>query len=510
MRVVIENTKTRLIVGGKDLLVDSNLMTSFRKYMSVKVPGSFFAAKALKYHWDGIKYFITPGGTMATGFLPTFLKFVEEEYPDLTVEFIDERGDMPVFKEEFINQIGDRVINEQYIHQKHVIQAYNHNIVFRGQNIYFPRGVSDAATNAGKTAIIAGIYLNLIGTHNMLVIIHLKTVYRELLAYFESIFGEIGQINDKNYKIKSVTLAMIQTLTRRIDDINVKKDISNFDILAVDESHRAGSSEYTHALVNCNAPVRVFVSGSAFDSDDIVAKMIIVGQSGPRLIKVSKKELMDKGISTPIKVKMHLCNTILRVPLLVRNDCVKIMVHESMERASLMLDIIRKRRDKGPILVAVQEIKHGEFLLNYFRKFGGVSRQSGWDPYNIELTHSKDKQIIQRVDAFKTGEIDVLISTGVLKEGVNLPLIQTIIFAAGGESGVYIRQWMGRGERIHESKTEVEFHDFYDIGRYVQLNSMHRLKIYKAENLSVDMNFDPKDLKKLSSVVINPQYTLTL
>lgn len=820
MRIVVGNTKTKVLVGGADYLVDHKLMDSLRAYMSVKVPGSFFAAKKLKYHWDGMKYFITPGGAMATGFLPTFLKFIDEEYPDLQVEIIDERENIPVFRKEFISQIGDRTINDQYIHQKHVIQSFNNSIVFRGQSIYFPRGVADAATNAGKTAIIAGTYLNIEGDQKMLVIIHLKTVYRELLAYFQSIFGEVGEINADNYNIKPVTLAMIQTLYNRVEDINVKKDLSYFTIVAVDECfapdtlvdgkpissysigdyvysynhhtnrvekkkvtyvyktpvstiievtfsngmviyttpnhpfysindrtyveisklitnfvpyididhyentensgsvimptvwgydlssvyeeaeetaqqkkdvlqrgmsgfisesrgqrkgiisriqqkicfrkdeteksyaqcskqgenedyiesykpqtentwgkwhaytsmaaiigkcfrvgygsicitagnafrrisimlqnrysqcsvknsyrsrrpiplliskagtrqkedfilgkirvesikihkqgsgdrfgqvcregyvynlevednnnyfasgilvhncHRASADQYVGSLVHCSsASIRLFVSGSAFSSSDIVSKMIIVGQSGPKLINVSKKELMDKGISTPVKVKIHLCNTILQYPVISKDECMKAMIHESTERASLMLDIIRKRRDKGPILVAVQEIKHGEFLLNYFSKHGGVSRKGGWDPYNIELTHSKDKNIIQRVDAFRTGDIDVLISTGVLREGVNLPLIQTVIYALGGESGVYIRQWMGRGERVDASKTEVEFHDFCDVGRYTLKNSLHRLKIYKEENLDIEMDFEMKDVKRLSNIVINP------
>jgi superfamily II DNA or RNA helicase len=498
MRIVIENTVTRVIVGGRDFLVDPNLMDSLRSYMSVKVPGSYFAAKQLKYHWDGIKYFLSPGGKMATGFLPTFLKFVEEEYPELEVIFIDERGDIPKFKEVFVDQIGDRRINEQYIHQKHIIQAYNNYIKFRGVPIYFPRGVSDAATNAGKTAIIAGTFLNLEGDQSMLVIIHRKTIYREMLEYFRSVFGEIGQINDGNYSIKKVTLAMIQTLTKRIDDINVKKDIAGFTVLACDEAHRAGSKQYTHALVQSDAAVRLFVSGSAFDSKDLVANMIIVGQSGPQLIKVSKKELMDKNISAPVKVKVHLCNTILDAPVLDKTTCLEKLVYRSVERASIMLRIIKERIDLGPILIAVEKTKHGEFLLEHLTKYS----RGLFDRCNIELTHSKDKSLIQKVDAFKYGEIDVLISTSVLREGVNLPLIHTVIYAVGEESGVYIKQWMGRGERIHESKTEVEFHDFYDIGRYVQNNSLHRLKVYNAENLDVELDFDKSILKKLTNTVV--------
>lgn len=158
---MIENVKTHLQIGGRDFLIDPDLMQRFREYMSIKVPGSFFAAKHLKFHWDGLKYFLTPGGVMATGFLPVLLRYIEEVYSDLEVEIIDSRGQLPQFRSEFIAKIGPIIINEEYIHQKHLIETYNHSIIFRGQSIYFPRGVIDAATNSGKTAIIAGILLNL-------------------------------------------------------------------------------------------------------------------------------------------------------------------------------------------------------------------------------------------------------------------------------------------------------------------------------------------------------------
>jgi superfamily II DNA or RNA helicase len=501
MKLIINNVQSVLSIGGRDHLVDADLMQHFRDYLSIKVPGSYFANKFLKYHWDGVKFFITPKGKFATGFLPVFLAYVEEEYPTLDVEIIDERGIIPEFLPVFQPEIGNRVINEQYVHQKHVIEAFNNWITFRGQKIYFPRGVADASTNAGKTSIIAGIYLNLATTERMLIIIHRKTIYRELLAYYQSLFGEIGQINDGHYKVLPVTLAMIQTLAKRIEDPNVKKDLSSFSVLAVDESHRAGSTMYTKTLVHCPAPIRIFVSGSAFDSKDVVSNMIIVGLSGKKLIKVSKKELMDKGISTPIKVKIHLCNTILRAPVLKYDECVEKLIHKSMERASIMFEIIRKRINVGPILIAVEETEHGKFLmetLNSMHKSAEV-----FEKCNIALTHSKDPDLVQKVEAFRIGEIDVLISTSVLREGVNLPLIQTVIYAVGGHSGVYIRQWMGRGERIDESKTETEFHDFYDIGQFVGPHSLHRLKMYAAEELEVQMDFDKKDLRRMTNVVIN-------
>lgn len=497
MIISIENVKTVLTIGGRDLLAYPNLMSEFRAYLSVKVPGSFFASKHLKYHWDGIKYFLTKRGAMATGFLPVFLKLVEEDYPELDVTINDLRQNLPQFKSEFVSTIGSREIGDQYIHQKDIIESCNNYIQFRGESIYFPRGVVAAATNAGKTAVIAGVYLNLMTKERMLIIIHRKTIYKELVEYFESVFQEVGQINDKNYDIKPITIGMIQTMYRNIDSPNFMKDLASFNILAVDEAHHAGSDMYVKIISACPAGLRIFLSGSIFESDDIVANMTIIGLSGSVLKTVSKRYLMDRGISTPLKVFIHLSNTIMyrsgkRYDEFTYDECIDTLIHKSTERVSIINKIIDNRMDAGPILIAVEQTEHGLYLQQAL--IGHNKR--------VELIHSKDKEIIPKIEAFRDGEMDVLISTGVLKEGVNLPLISTLIIASGGRSKAYIKQWCGRAERKHESKTEVEVHDFYDIGRYVQQHSRARVKIYTDELFPIEYNFNIKDVKHLRPVII--------
>jgi hypothetical protein len=105
MKVIIGNVQSVLQIGGTDLLTDGKMIDILREYMSVKVPGSFFANKKLKWHWNGLKYFLTPSGKFATGFLPVLLGFIDETYPDLDVEIIDERGQLPQFKKEFVNKV---------------------------------------------------------------------------------------------------------------------------------------------------------------------------------------------------------------------------------------------------------------------------------------------------------------------------------------------------------------------------------------------------------------------
>jgi superfamily II DNA or RNA helicase len=491
MKLLLGNVQSQLLIGGPDFLVDPDLMQHLRDYMSVEVPGAYWMQKRLKWHFDGRKYFLTPGGKMATGFLPTLLRFIEEVYPDLEVEIIDQREELPSFKREFVSKIGPITITEGYIHQKEMILSLRHDISFRNQTIPFYRGVVDGATNSGKSAVIAGLFLNIEGNQKMLVVIHRKAIYRELLQFFTEVFGEIGQINDQNYFIgERVTLAMIQTLHSRLEDPNTKKDLAQFTILACDEVHTGGSKMYSSTLVHCPASIRLGTSGTSFDSNDIISKMIIVGLFGPKLKTVSKREMMDKGISAPVTVYMHLVNTILRQPLVTYDEHIKYLIHESVERVSIMAKLIK---EKSPVLISVAKTQHGVFIQEQLRQLG----------ISVDLTHSKDKDIIPKVDAFRNGEIDCLISTGTLREGVNMPLVKVTIFAEGLMAKISIKQWMGRMERLHESKESVEFHDFMDIGKFCQTHSLKRLKVYQDENLPVILDFDKKDLRRMTNVIIN-------
>lgn len=486
MKIVVNNIVTKVISGGHDDLHSPGVFNGLRDYLSVDVPGAWFSPQYKKKIWDGKKYFLTPTGKMATGFLPFLLKHLDRDYPDLPVELIDDRGPMPAFKEQFISTIGSIEVNDEYEHQKRSIQAMDAHINFRGISLPFPRGVLNAATNAGKTAVIAGVHLNLVGSPTMLVLIHRKTIFDQLVEAFEDVYGKVGIISATKYDPKDITIGMIKTVYNRLTkSVNVKKDLAGFDVVAVDEAHLAGSKTYVKVLLNTPAPVRVFVSGTPFDSDAIVNKMLAIGSSGPELIHVSKRELMDKGISLEAKIHIHLCNEPIALDgnwELARHN----KIHNSAKRVGIMSEIIHNH--DGSTLIAVKEIEHGHLLCTGLQLMGNKS---------ITFVHGTDPERVQKIEDFKTGKIKTLISTTILKEGVNIPIISNVINAVGGKSKVDIKQWMGRGERRHEGLKSFTMHDFYDIGRYVEAHSKVRIATYRKEKLDVTLHYAKEDIKKI-------------
>jgi hypothetical protein len=291
-----------------------SLINDLRDYMSVPVPGAFYSMAYKKRQWDGKKYFITPKGKFATGFLPLIFRYLNEEYPDLKVEIIDDRANPLKFQKATVTEVNGVSIEGKYEHQSRVVELFNHSLEFRGKEIFYPRGIVDAATNAGKTTIFAALYANIAGKNKrMLLVINRKKIFVQLVEYFSTIYAEVGTINDKSYSISTVTIAMAQTLSNRLkSNPAVREDILQFNVLGVDESHYASSATYRNILKYCaGAYMRFFLSGTALDKPEVIDNLINISSSGPKLGAISKVELMNKGISTPVSVKLYLCNTLL-------------------------------------------------------------------------------------------------------------------------------------------------------------------------------------------------------
>lgn len=199
--------------------------------------------------------------------------------------------------------------------------------------------------------------------------------------------------------------------------------------------------------------------------------------------------MMDKKMSTPVKVHIHLNKTLLTKPTVdydaLRDEC----IHYSMEKVNIMWDIIKN--SEGPKLIAVKFIHHAQFI------YDNLVRLDSEGKYLIDIIHGQDKLQAEKYDAWKKGGIDIIISTSVLKEGLNMPLTSHIIYAAGGASFIDIKQWMGRIERLDKSKDYTYFHDFFDIGKWIMNHSIKRLGAYKAENLDVTTHFDVDEARKL-------------
>ena len=90
------------------------------------------------------------------------------------------------------------------------------------------------------------------------------------------------------------------------------------------------------------------------------------------------------------------------------------------------------------------------------------------------------------LEEFKKGELDVLISSAILDEGIDMPDVDAIIVASGGNSPIKALQRVGRG--LRKGRTgEVTVVDFGDAGHPMLLkHSLARMQSYLDAGYEVD------------------------
>lgn len=85
------------------------------------------------------------------------------------------------------------------------------------------------------------------------------------------------------------------------------------------------------------------------------------------------------------------------------------------------------------------------------------------------------------VEAFRLGEIDVLIASTILDEGFDAPATEHLILAGGGKAEHRQVQRIGRGMRTSDGKERLTVFDFLDTGKYLGKHAKARADAYRRE-----------------------------
>lgn len=460
-----------------------------KPFLSVKMDGYQYSEAYKNGRWDGTYYFLSYN-RFPTGFLPSVLKLLKANgINDITL--IDERDNMPIFDTDFNPSIiGDFELRD---YQIDIIKKCNN--ILKEHNFLFPRGIINGATNAGKSIIAVGIVKSIINC-KCLFLVHNKLLYNQSIKYFSEFF-DVGEINASTYKVKDFTVGMFQTLSNRIKDSGtVQYDLTNsFNTLIVDEAHRAGSKEYASLINSINTGGKYFISGTTLKNDSEYKNLLILGLSGKILAKIDNKALIEKGVSRDPIVNLHYINEVNnylpdKFSYVEEQDS---KIHYSLIRAVRIIDIIKENTDKY-ILLSFKNIEHGKYLKDLIEKH--IPDLKLGFIYGL----SDDRQ--EMLDKFINKEINLLISSLILKEGINLPNIDMLILSQGGKSEITTIQLIGRALRAKKDCNTVIIHDFYDDGKYITTHSKARIKTYIDEGFNIvthyksDKRFNPLIIKK--------------
>lgn len=315
-------------------------------------------------------------------------------------------------------------------------------------------GVISLPTGSGKTLI--GLRLIYSLDTSSLITVHTKELLYQWHDKINEMLGyEAGIVGDGFKRFKSITVAMMQTLT--------KMDIPPFNVLIFDEAHHCPCDTAYSVAMKCNAVYRYGLSATPKREDG--ADLKIWASTGEICANITAEQLIDEGYLAKPRF-IILDPPAKRLP---RHNWQKayeegIVLNE--ERNQMIADIVNRFASEGlSTYVHVERIVHGRLL---------AMRISC--PFISGKDSTKRRQEVLK--AFEKGEIKALVST-LLGEGVDIPSMHCIILAHGLKTSVGTIQKIGRALRIAPDKKEAIIVDFADKGPYLAKHFETRMRTMK-------------------------------
>ena len=485
---------------------------TLRYHMSIQAEEAWFSPQYKEGKWDGRKYFITPSGVFLTGLYSVLRQYCKDNHLKLRVE--DNRNipsfEVPKQEDIFIDGLSKR--------------SYQIETIYRALKIQ--RGILHLATNAGKTECACGIikYINM----KSIFLVHTKELLYQTKDRIEDRLKiKCGTVGDSEFNPKEHTVAMVQTIAKRIDaptllmknwvvkkaellkenkllpemeiqhKVKLKKlrqlkqpvmdYLQTLKVIFVDECHHQQSNMWMTILKHSPAPFRFGLSGTPF-RDNKESDWKLMGMTGRVINQVTNQDLIDLGYSAQPYIFIFRYGE-REYKKLSYAEGYKLYIINNKRRNLLIKQIAEGI--EGITLIIVTQILHGQELQKLLPEAIFVSGQE---------TKEVRKQVM--VD-MRSNKIKTLIATTIYDEGVDVPNIHNLIIACGGKSDIKTIQRVGRGlrkKKIGENTLRVfDFYDEWD--DYLKEHSQSRMRTYKQQNFPLKIIHEGDDVKEKTKVV---------
>lgn len=468
IQIVINNNRCRL-------LAPPNIIEELIDLTKIKDPKSFWSQAKRQGRWDGNVRYITYTGAFDTGLLPLICEQLKEA--EIRFEFVDQRETFKDLHE--VTELGGLKLTGKFDYQGEAIKSVTKN-AFEG--IKYPRGILYDATNAGKNLIASGIFASFAQKRRGLFIINNSVIYEQALEELEKLLpGEVGRFDTKKQIWKRVTIIMAQSLSSRMKkDPKIKAELGKQDIIIVDECDIVVNTKaFADIRLACyDAPVWVGLTGTAYGKwpKDKLLNRKLLQVFGPIVHTIRNKELVERGVSTLPHITFMLAPFKTYSESATYADIYDLHIVKNKKRNLKIWKRAARafKKNRGPVLIMIKHHEHVKRLLNCMPEtIAGV--------FKVEYCHHKTKGRKNIFERFNGGTTDILIASMIIKRGLNLKKIRTLINAAGGDSDRNTTQVLGRALRRDEEKDVVYMEDFYDHVPYLRRHSKHRIRVYEVD-----------------------------
>jgi superfamily II DNA or RNA helicase len=410
------------------------LVNFIKDTLNVANPDYFIKKKIGRTTWSTNRYFnlvsesknevLLPRGTIGQ-----LLRFCNKQKIDF--EFQDKRKK----SEDVPFTFGTELLE----HQKIVLSAISKKDF----------GVITAPPGSGKTII--GLKIIAEKCQTALIVVHRKQLMDQWMERIEAFLKipktQIGKIGQGKVKIgKQVTIAMIQSLGKKIDNPEISKI---FKTVIIDECHHIPAQSYA-ATVSRLFPYYLYgLTATPFrkNSDG----KLIFAHLGELIADIKPQD-----IETFKKARVIIRNTNLDVPFNAKTDTFetlsKVLVHDS-DRNKRIVDDITSEVNAGKHVVVITERKeHITTLYQFLKQQFEVVSLSGDDS---ESDRSSKWKILNE------GNYQILITTGqFFGEGTDLKNVTCLFLVYPFSFKGKLIQYIGRVQRSEIAPLIYDYRDY--------------------------------------------------
>ena len=314
------------------------------------------------------------------------------------------------------------------------------------------RGVVSSPTGSGKGEMITALLMR--KSCRWLVLVHRDHLVADLGARFEKRSGEQpGWIRSGMVDVfPRVVFATFQSFRKRLQAGMGLPQIAG---VIVDEAHTVAADTFRECVAALtDTYYRFGFSGTPFDRTD-ARSIAVVAAVGPKIYTIKSQFLIDRGYVPRPVIRMLPCvqdgTDHAKYATVYRHT-----VEESRARNSVCLSILEAMEKPG--IAFVRKRGHGLALAK-------LAEKRGMNVTYVDGRMSRQQRETAVTDA-RRGAIDVLMSTVVFQEGLDLPELRSVANLAGGQSVIEILQRLGRGMRKdHDDDHTFQVWDVFDVVR---------------------------------------------
>ena len=485
---------------SKVLVQDDNIRVVEDIYHYISNALKFYD-KNIEYTWEYkngfcdnvVNFYDTKNNSLPIGLIARLCDILKMAYPGITFGLSSRIRSMftppvKISDEEILRYVETLNVHDRFDGTKYT--PYDHQLRLINVALNHRRGSLMACTSAGKSLSIFTLarYLNDIEHKKVLVIVPSKALVEQLYRNFHDDYGwdeaeenctliyseskdkigakqkkalaELGMGEDA--LLKPITISTWQSLQYKEPSF-----FKPFQAVIVDEAHGM-RGDVLRGIVDCcvNAEnFKIGVSGTLPDNG--IDAGYIESCLGKKYEIVRLKELVDKGILTPVNVvslfvpypeehRKFICNSKFQEEYSVvtnnntRYDIMDMLIDS--KQITLEQNTVILFKNKTPIKLLSEYMKehHPEFT------------------YHIIEGDVKVKERSKICMTLENTNGNILIGTyGCLQQGINVKNLHNLVFGEPAKSVYMIMQSIGRIVRPKKGKTHATCYDIVDDASYV-------------------------------------------